>query len=90
METETIMVNVGKDVMDKLRKLAAKEKQKKGFLGKTITEATISVNELKASEITAMLLYKKPTITFRINKSILPNIPNKVAFLASLLILTAL
>ena len=40
METETITVNVGKDVMTKLRKLALKEKQKKGFLGRTITEAT--------------------------------------------------
>ncbi len=39
METETITVNVGKDVIDKLRKMASQEKQKKGFLGKTITEA---------------------------------------------------
>ena len=50
METETIMVNVGKDVMDKLRKLAAKEKQKKGFLGKTITEATRKHIEEKEQE----------------------------------------
>jgi len=40
METETVTVNVGKDVIDKLRKLAEKQKQKKGFIGKTITEAT--------------------------------------------------
>ncbi len=40
METETVTLNVGKDVIDKLRELAKKEKQKKGFIGKTITEAT--------------------------------------------------
>ena len=40
METETITINVGKDVITKLRKLAQKEKRKKGFLGRTITEAT--------------------------------------------------
>lgn len=40
METKTITINIGKEVLDKLRDLASKEKTKKGFLGKTITEAT--------------------------------------------------
>jgi len=40
METKTITINIEKEVLDKLRDLALKEKTKKGFLGKTITEAT--------------------------------------------------
>ena len=50
MKTETVTISIGKDVMDKLRKLAAKEKQKKGFLGKTITEATRMYIEEKEQE----------------------------------------
>ncbi|MEK6952578.1 MAG: hypothetical protein AABX29_06190 [Nanoarchaeota archaeon] len=40
METKTITINIEKEVLDKLRHLASKEKTKKGFLGRTITEAT--------------------------------------------------
>ena len=40
METETVTLKIGKDVMGKLRKMASTEKQKKGFLGRTVTEAT--------------------------------------------------
>ncbi|MBI2499409.1 hypothetical protein HYV88_04165 [Candidatus Woesearchaeota archaeon] len=40
METKTVTINMEKEVLDKLRKLALKQKQKKGFLGKTMTEAT--------------------------------------------------
>ena len=50
METETITVNVGKDVVDKLRKIALKEKQKKGFIGRTVTEATRKHLEEKEQE----------------------------------------
>jgi len=38
--TTTITINMDKDVVNKLKKLAASQKQKKGFLGKTITMAT--------------------------------------------------
>ena len=40
VQTTTITVNIGNDVIDELRRLASKEKQKKGFLGRTISEAT--------------------------------------------------
>ena len=57
METETITVSVGKDVMNKLRKMAEKEKQKKGFLGRTITEATRKhIKEKEQEEIRKDLL----------------------------------
>ncbi len=57
MEMETITVNVEKEVMEKLRKMAAKEKQKKGFLGKTITEAMRKhIKETEQEEIRKEML----------------------------------
>lgn len=50
METKTITINMEKEVIDKLRNLASKEKQKKGFLGRTITEATKNYLEEKEQE----------------------------------------
>ena len=35
-----VTINMEKEVLDKLKKLASKEQRKKGFLGRTITEAT--------------------------------------------------
>ena len=40
MKSTTITINMDSEVVKELRMLASKEKQKKGFLGKTITEAT--------------------------------------------------
>jgi len=52
METETITINIEKEVISELRKLASKEKQKKGFLGRTITAATKNyLEEQKQKEI---------------------------------------
>jgi len=59
VQTTTITVNVEKDVVDKLRKLASKEKQKKGFLGRTISEATKKYVEEKEQEEIAKRQMKK-------------------------------
>jgi len=40
METTTITININTEVLKKLRILATAQKQKKGFLGRTISEAT--------------------------------------------------
>ena len=50
METETITVNIEKEVISELRKLASKGKQKKGFLGKSISTATKKWLEEKRQE----------------------------------------
>ncbi len=38
--TNTITINIDAEVLQKLKKLAEAQKRKKGFLGKTISEAT--------------------------------------------------
>ena len=48
----TITINMEKGVLEKLKKLASKEKQKKGFLGRTITEATKRYIEEKEEDKT--------------------------------------
>ena len=48
----TITINMEKEVLDKLKKLASKEQKKKGFLGKTITEATKKYIEEREQEET--------------------------------------
>ena len=59
METETITINMEKKVIDKLRSMAKKEKQKKGFLGRTITEATKKyISEKEQEEIAKKQLRK--------------------------------
>jgi len=40
MVSETVTINMDAEVVRKLRKLAAAQKQKKGFMGKVISEAT--------------------------------------------------
>ena len=40
MKTETITINMDKEVVRELRKLAKTQKQKKGYLGKSISIAT--------------------------------------------------
>ena len=50
MSTKTITITMEEEVLNKLRKLAQKEKQRKGFLGRTITEATKKYIEEKEQE----------------------------------------
>ena len=50
METETITINMEKEVVKELRKLAKAQKQKKGFLGKSISVATKKWLEEKRQE----------------------------------------
>ena len=50
MAGTTITINIETEVLNKLRKLAAAEKQKKGFLGRVISEATKEYLEEKEQE----------------------------------------
>ncbi|MBI2452538.1 hypothetical protein HYV50_05715 [Candidatus Pacearchaeota archaeon] len=59
METRTITINIEAEVLKKLRRLAQASKQKKGFLGKTITEATRDyIKEKEQEKIRKSLLRK--------------------------------
>lgn len=52
-DTTTITINISTEVLKKLRVLAAAQEQKKGFLGKTITEAVKEyIKEKEQEEIT--------------------------------------
>ena len=57
METTTITINISTDVLQRLRKLALAQEQKKGFLGRTITAATREyLKEQEQDEIRKELL----------------------------------
>ncbi len=45
-----VTISMEKEVLEKLKKLASKEQHKKGFLGRTITEATKKYLEEKEQE----------------------------------------
>ena len=52
METKTITINIDAEILAKLRKLAEREKKRKGFLGRTISEATAKyIREKEQEEI---------------------------------------
>ena len=55
----TITINMDSDVVGELRRLAILEKQKKGFLGRTITVATKKwLEERKQKQISKWLMDK--------------------------------
>ena len=59
MAGTTITINIETEVLSKLRKLAAAEKQKKGFLGRVISEATKEyLKEKEQEEIRKRMLEK--------------------------------
>ncbi len=59
MAGTTITINMETEVLNKLRKLAIAQKQKKGFLGKIISEATKSyLKEKEQEEIRKRMLEK--------------------------------
>ena len=62
MAGTTITINIETDVLNHLRKLAASEKQKKGFLGKIISAATKEyLKEKEQEEIAKRQLEKMET-----------------------------
>lgn len=59
MVSETVTINMDSDVVKKLRKLAAAQKQRKGFMGKVISEATKKyLQEREQEDITKRQLRK--------------------------------
>ena len=59
MAGTTITINMQTEVLKKLRRLAVAEKQKKGFLGKVISEATKEyIKEKEQEEIRKRMLEK--------------------------------
>lgn len=59
MVNKTITVNIDSEVVDELKKLASIQKQKKGFLGRSITEATKQwLEERKQKQISKWLMDK--------------------------------
>ena len=59
MAGTTVTINIDTEVLNKLRELAIAEKQKKGFLGKVISEATKEyLKEREQEEIRKRMLKK--------------------------------
>jgi len=73
VQTTTITVNIGNDVIDELRRLASKEKQKKGFLGRTITQATRIYLKEKEQEEIAQRQMKKMEKGYNMGKILIKN-----------------
>ncbi len=61
----TITINMDSEVLNKLRKLATAEKQRKGFLGRTISEATKEYLKEKEREEIAERQLKKMEIGYK-------------------------
>jgi len=57
MTTKTITINIDLEVLQALKKLAEAQKQKKGFLGQTISAATREyIKEIEQEEIRKKML----------------------------------
>ncbi len=68
MAGTTITINIETDVLDKLRKLALAQKQKKGFLGKVISEATKEYLKEKEQEETRKRMLEKLNKGYKMGK----------------------
>ena len=68
MAGTTITINIETEVLNKLRKLASAEKQKKGFLGKVISEATKEYILEKEQEEIAKRQLEKMEIGYKMGK----------------------
>ncbi len=68
MAGTTITINIETEVLSKLRKLAIIQKQKKGFLGKIISEATKTYLKEKEQEEIAKRQLKKMEIGYKMGK----------------------
>ena len=68
MAGTTITINIDTEVLNKLRTLALAEKQKKGFLGKIISEATKEYLKEKEQEEIAIRQLKKMSVGYNMGK----------------------
>ncbi|MDO8460346.1 MAG: hypothetical protein Q7S74_04510 [Nanoarchaeota archaeon] len=68
MAGTTITINMDTEVLNKLRKLAITKKQKKGFLGKVISEATKEYLKEREQEEIAERQLKKMKIGYHMGK----------------------
>ncbi|MBS3080057.1 hypothetical protein J4221_01175 [Candidatus Pacearchaeota archaeon] len=68
MAGTTITINIETEVLKKLRELAIAKKQKKGFLGKLISEATKEYLKQKEQEEIAQRQLKKIEIGYNMGK----------------------
>ena len=68
MAGTTITINIATDVLNKLRELAIAKKQKKGFLGKVISEAVKEYLREKEQEEIAERQLEKMKIGYKMGK----------------------
>lgn len=68
MAGTTITINMDTEVLNKLRELAIAEKQKKGFLGRIISQATEEYLKEKEQEEIAKRQLKKMEIGYKMGK----------------------
>ena len=73
MAGTTITINIETEVIDKLRKLANAEKQKRGFLGKVISDATKNYLKEKEQEEIAERQLKKMENGYKMGKILIKN-----------------
>lgn len=71
MAGTTITINMETEVLNKLRKLAIAEKQKKGFLGKVISEATKEYLREREQEEIAKRQLEKIEIGYNMGKMLI-------------------
>ena len=71
MAGTTITINMNTKVLNKLRELAIAEKQKKGFLGKIISEATEEYLKEKEQEEIRKKMLKKLNKGYKMGKMLI-------------------
>ena len=73
MAGTTITINIETEVLKKLRELASAEKQKKGFLGKVISEATKEYLKEKEQDEIARRQLEKMEKGYKMGKILIKN-----------------